>query len=494
MNAFSKFLGLLALTGLVACGGGGGDNNGVGNVGNNPGNSSNTYAIHTYTGTGAPYLGATVTVEDSANPKNTYSCSGMSDEDGYVKCDVPGTYTLPFVITATPPDTLATTLKTMVTSATKNGNTTVPITPLTTLLVKSDESYFANATPENKQIRLTARKNQIATALTSVFNQTGNTNGFDFLTSSFLPGSYDGMDWLLENISVDIPNLKVSKKKDSTKVVVTVSGDPSTTLSVTNTFVQTDLVDITKNKELSDFAGSYPGSVKYTTTHPTGTATNSEGQPTMVLNADGTIDLNVGQSTRWIGTYKLNSNGTSVKLSGSVGGSSGFIGYVDNTNKLTIAWKTSGTGANKGDTTKGYGSSKAAATLSKTQGVSNDSDNPLSYFAGTYTINTHWKKSLNSSVVESGDTSGTLELGSDGQVKSCSVGIFVNCTGNITAKTDNSGGATFSITVKSGSSGNASGKLTGQISKDLAATGNLSGSTTDSGTTYTLSGSFVGSK
>lgn len=134
MNTFSRFLGLLALTGLVACGGGGG------------GSASNkdTYNLPLNFGHGAALAGATVKVDDSAN-SNTFTCSGTTDENGYIMCNVPASYTPPFVITGTPVDSTVTTLKTVVFSPSNGTNAKLPVTPLTTLLLQSDSEFYKTA-------------------------------------------------------------------------------------------------------------------------------------------------------------------------------------------------------------------------------------------------------------------------------------------------------------------------------------------------------------
>ena len=352
MITLQRVLGVLTLAILVACGGGGGGS----------ATSKDTYNLPLNLGHGAALAGATVTVDDSAK-STTFTCSGTTDENGYIMCNVPASYTPPFVITGTPVDSSATTLKTVVISPSNGTNAKLPVTPLTTLLLESDAEFYKTATLEQKKTRLEARKKQITDALTNVISQilgADKAKNYDFLSdSSFVPGSNTEMDLLLDNINVDTSKLEVSLKNDSTKKITLNTDSSATVTPIAQTDVSNNKVTPTK-RELKDFVGTFPGTIKYTSYDYKGVAKGAQASRdgSMTFNANGTISETYGTS-KWTGTFKLNDAGYSVKISGKItptdnsGGGGTFVGSVDNKFKLSITYNTKAAGENP-DTTRGY--------------------------------------------------------------------------------------------------------------------------------------------
>ena len=356
MITLRRIFGVLTLLVLAACGGGGGGGDSV--------TSKDTYNLPLNFGHGAALAGATVTVDDSST-SNTFTCSGTTDEDGYIMCNVPASYSPPFVITGTPVDSGATTLKTVVVNPSNGTNAKLPVTPLTTLLLQSDWDYYQNPNTSlaDKKTRLEARKKQITDALTNVISQilgTDKAKNFDFLNdSSFVPGSNTEMDLLLDNINVDTSKLEVSLKNDSTKKITLNTDSSATVTPIAQTDVSNNKVTPTK-RELKDFVGTFPGTIKYTSYDYKGVAKGAQASRdgSMTFNANGTISETYGTS-KWTGTFKLNDAGYSVKISGKItptdnsGGGGTFVGSVDNKFKLSITYNTKAAGENP-DTTRGY--------------------------------------------------------------------------------------------------------------------------------------------
>ena len=323
-------------------------------------------------------------------------------------------------------------------------------------------------------------KKQISEALANVFTQilgTDKAKNFDFLTdSNFVPGSNDGSDFLLDNISVDTGTLKVSLKKNANaNVSFTANTDPTKTTVIAITVSSNDKVTFTKRK-LTDFAGVYA---------ITGGS--------LTLNSDGTIDSTVGL-TRWKGTYKLNETGYSIKISGTISStdSSGtFVGYVDNKFKLSIAINTKGSGTNTDTTKRSVASTNFSPNPTQTSNTNTSPTvNTLSNFAGTYTLNATWT----SSDGETDSGTGTVVVASNGSVSSCSGGgIFVNCSGSVALKSDGSG-ATFSMTAKSDVEGTRTATANGSVSNTFALSGFFNGTSKIDNESYTFSGTFTGSK
>lgn len=497
MNTFRRFLGLLALTGLVACGGGGGSSTPLANF--------DGYEIPGVGNGGAPIVGATVFVEDSNNSK-TVNC-GNTDEGGKFTCKVPATYTPPFAIYVVPADVVSpnqnapTALKTIVLRPKKGTgpNDTLPVTPLTTLLVNSDWNYYgANKKDLNTiETRLIARKKQIDDALANVTAQIlkDKAKSFDFLTdTSSLPSSNEGSDLLLDNIDVDFKTFKVALK-NGTKTSVTFQAETEPTKSPVTpiSVVTSDIVEPTQ-KSLKDFAGVYDINITFTSYHADGTI--SAGTQTLYkqlsLYNDGTFDVTYN-STRWSGKYTLNTKGTkgtSVKITGTVGGADSngnLVGSIDNTFNMKLAYHTSGSGNNTDTTTGSVVSTHFTGdpTLTRPAVVKK----ALADFAGTYNLTANWT----STGGDSGSEKGTVVVGSSGSVSSCSVGIFVICTGNLTLKSDGSG-ANFSINAQNNASGTISGTLSGSVNNSFAVTGSLSGTSHVDNGNYTLTGTITGNK
>jgi len=90
MNTLRGFLGLLALAGLVACGGGGGGTPGV--------TGTADYQIEGIAATGAAMIGATISVKDSKG--TSYSCPDKTGTDGKYSCAVSSKAVPPLLMTA----------------------------------------------------------------------------------------------------------------------------------------------------------------------------------------------------------------------------------------------------------------------------------------------------------------------------------------------------------------------------------------------------------
>ena len=126
-----------------------------------------------------------------------------------------------------------------------------------------------------------------------------------------------------------------------------------------------------------------------------------------------------------------------------------------------------------------YYPNPASATSAKT----------LADFAGTYSITANWqsKDSIGNSD-ESGSNTGTVVINANGTVASCSVGVFITCSGGFTLNA-NKDGATFSIPASGGS---ISGTLSGAVNSSYVLSGTLSGEDTEDNST--LSGTLTGKK
>ncbi len=475
MITFQRVLGVLTLASLVACGGGGGGGGGGVSGG------FDGYRIPIAAGTGAALAGASVTVDDSGVSK-TFTCSGNTDENGYITCDVPASYTPPLVITVKPADASANTIKTIVLSANKGTNPSVPATPLTNLLIQADWDFYQKANPDQAKVRLTARKKQISDALADVFTKilgTDKAKNFDFLTdSSFVPGSNDGSDLLLDNISVDIQSFKVSLKNGSgsdSSVSFDPKSDPATNVQPI-TVAQTDVV-LPTTRLLKDFAGVYDIDVTFTSYNADGTvsAQTKTLSGSLALYSNGTFDSTVS-STRWSGKYTLNDKGTSVKISGTVGGAGPLVGSIDNNFKMTLAFNTKGSGADLGQTTRGsVVSKKFTANPTQSSGSSSSgtgtgtSAQALSDFAGTYTIQVNWYLLQDNNT--HGSDSGYVTVSSNGSVTQCSgFQILVSCTGSLTLNSTTKG-ASLNMSATStvdGVRGTAS--ITGEVTSSYTLT------------------------
>ncbi|NDE07257.1 MAG: VWA domain-containing protein [Chloroflexi bacterium] len=216
--------------------------------------------------------------------------------------------------------------------------------------MEADWDFYQTASTDQAKARLAARKKQITDALFNVFTQilgAEKAKNFDFLTdSSFVPGSNDGMDFLLDNINVDTSKLEVALKKDSTKRIALSTNNTATVTPIAQTDVSSNTVKLVK-RNLTEFAGIYTGTAKFTSYHSDGTTSVAEQikSGSVTFNSNGTINATLGTSL-WTGTYKLNDAGYSVKISGKISptdGSSGggtFVGSVDNDFNLSISYNT----------------------------------------------------------------------------------------------------------------------------------------------------------
>ena len=496
MITLRRIFGVLTLLALVACGGGGGGGGGDGFDG---------YKIPIAAGTGAAMAGASVTVDGLGDSKS-FNCSGTTDENGYITCNVPANFTPPFVITVYPADTNAVNMKSVVVSPTKGKNPRVPVTPLTNLLIQADSDFYQKAKVEDAKVRLEARKKQITDALTNVISQilsADKAKNFDFLSdSSFVPGSNDGSDLLLDNISVDIQSFKLSLKNGTgsgKSVTFNPNTDPTNTAVRPITVSQTDVVRPT-TRLLKEFAGVYDIDVTFTSFKADGSVsvgTQTKSGP-LALNSDGTFDSTVN-STRWSGKYTLNDKGTSVKISGTVGGTGPLVGSIDNNFKMTLAFNTKGSGADLGQTTKGSVVSKtftpnptqsSGSSSSGSGSGSGSSIKALSDFAGSYAITLSWRMLDNS---DNGTANGTVTIDNSGAVTSCTnFQIFINCRGTLALNT-NKDGANLTINGWGQVEGvGGSAVINGSVSSAYKVSGNASGK--DQNGTTVVSATFTGSK
>jgi len=113
----------------------------------------------------------------------------------------------------------------------------------------------------------------------------------------------------------------------------------------------------------------------------------------------------------------------------------------------------------------------------------------LADFAGTYNITAVWQaKGSDGNPDESGSNTGTVVIHANGTVASCSVGVFITCSGGFTLNA-NKDGATFSIPASGGS---ISGTLSGAVNSSYVLSGTLSGE--DTADNSTLSGTLTGKK
>ena len=394
---------------------------------------------------------------------------------------VPASYTPPFLISVVPADVVSPdpestkALKTILTRPTKGTgpNPSVPVTPLTTLLVKSDLDYYKTNIKDAQfvqlvETRLNARKKQVADALDPLISKIlgpEKAKTFDLLTdSSFVPGSNDGSDLLLDNISVDIQSFKVSLKNGSgsgSSVSFDPKSDPATKVQPI-TVAQTDVV-LPTTRLLKDFAGVYDIDVTFTSYHATGSiSTNTQTQKvTLSLYNDGTFDTTYN-TTHWSGKYTINSKGTSVKISGNVGdGNGNLVGSIDNNFNMKMAYHTTGSG-NSPDTTTG-------SVVSTNFAPNPDLQNPVSNFAGTYTIQVNWYL-LSDNTIHGSDT-GNVIISSNGSVTQCTgFQILVSCAGSLTFNSSTKGaGLKMSATsTVEGVTGTAS--ITGDVTSSYSLT------------------------
>ena len=113
----------------------------------------------------------------------------------------------------------------------------------------------------------------------------------------------------------------------------------------------------------------------------------------------------------------------------------------------------------------------------------------LSDFAGTYNITANWQsKGGQGTQDESGSNTGTVVINTNGTVASCSVGVFIKCSGGFTLNA-NKDGVTFSIPA---SGETISGTLSGTVNSSYVLSGTLSG--TDDDDNSTLTGTLTGKR
>ena len=106
----------------------------------------------------------------------------------------------------------------------------------------------------------------------------------------------------------------------------------------------------------------------------------------------------------------------------------------------------------------------------------------LADFAGTYNITANWEsKDSKGNSDGSGSNAGTVVINANGAVTSCSVGVFIQCSGSF-ALNSIKDGVTFYIPA---SGETISGTLSGTVNSTYVLSGSLSGKDTDDGSTLT---------
>ncbi len=505
MITFKRVLGVLTLASLVACGGGGGG-----------GGSSATadYQIEGVAATGAAMVGATISVKDSKG--TSYSCANKTGTDGRYSCRVSGKAVPPFVLTAQIGTDDSTALNSVVIEATAGKTATAHITPLSNALLQIDFAYLNadSTTPTQAIQRVKDRKKQITDALTKVIEEAvaaEKVNTFDFLTdSSFAANTGTGMDRLLDNISVkntsssaNATTVEIALKNTLDKATLSSTDKDltNTTIKVTSKDAKTiqDANPIKQPKTQTDFQGTYTVNTTFYSTDVDSNGVSTFFPPetktaTFKVAIDNTITC-TGDLLSCSGSLTFDKNNvatfTITKDNTSLSGS------IDNSFKVTATLSSNKTidGINK-------------TTSGNTVGWKNNSirKNSLADFAKTYTItvkNVVYKNAIKGDVVTIADNdrsnypasvSGTVTIGTDGQVTGCDFGDtnFQVCTGGLVLKHNDSSGAFFVISAKNkGDSLALWGTFTGSVDNTTKyVSGTVNARIKDS---YKFSGDFTGS-
>jgi hypothetical protein len=504
MNTLRGFLGLLALAGLVACGGGGGGAPGF--------TGAADYQIEGIAATGAAMIGATISVNDSK--RTSYSCPEKTGTDGKYSCAVSGKAVPPLLMTAQIGSDDSTSLKSPVLDATPGKKSTVHITPLSNALIQIDWAYLSADGRTSSEItnRIKDRKKQITDALSNVIAEAvdaDKANSFDFLTdSSFAANTGTGMDRLLDNISVK----NVSSNSSETKFEIALKnttdkstlGSADTDLTNTTKKVTTkNTTDIqyfnpaTPSRVKADFVGGYTVNVTFYSN-----------------NGDGSFDP---PETKTV-TFTVASDYVITCSTEPLTGCTGSLTYDNNVATFTVT-KTSGTNSTtvKGSIDNFF---KVTATVSSKDTTSNDSTtgnivgrknkstrtNSLQDFAAAYNISVPslvYRDAGTGAIVTTSDStkyplsvSGTVSIGNDGKVISCSIGGFNKCTGGLVLKHNEANGALFTISANNAantsntSSATLWGTFTGTVDTTKKVSGTVNARIKDS---YKFSGDFTGS-
>ena len=197
---------------------------------------------------------------------------------------------------------------------------------------------------------------------------------------------------------------------------------------------------------------------------------------------------------------------------------SGSLAYDNNVATFTVT-NTNGTSSTtlKGSVDNFF---KVTATVSSKDTSTNDSTtgnivgwknkstrtNSLQDFAGTYNISVPslvYRDADKGAIVATSDStkyptsvSGTVSIGNDGKVSSCSIGGFTNCTGGLVLKHNEDNGALFTISANNAANPNNTssatlwGTFTGSVDNTTKkASGTVNARIKDS---YKFSGDFTG--
>ena len=505
MITFRRIFGVLTLLALAACGGGGGGAPG--------GTGTADYQIEGVAATGAAMVGATISVQDSKG--TSYSCANKTGTDGRYSCRVSAKAVPPFVLTAQIGTDDSTALNSVVLEPAAGKTATAHITPLSNALLQIDLVYLnANGTTPAQAIqRVKDRKKQITDALSNVITEAGlaSTN-FDFLTdSSFAANTGAGMDRVLDNISVK--NTSISSSTTTVEIALknnpdanekaTLDSTEETTVKKTVTTKSSTEIQsanpakLTRNQ--SEFQGTYTVNTTFYSTDVDSNGVSTFFPPetktaTFKVANDNTITC-TGDLTSCSGSLTIDKNNvatfTITKDNTSLSGS------IDNSFKVTATLSSNKTidGINK-------------TTSGNTVGWKNKSTrtNSLQDFAGTYNISVPslvYRDADKGAIVATSDStkyptsvSGTVSIGNDGKVSSCSIGGFTNCTGGLVLKHNEDNGALFTISANNAANPNNTssatlwGTFTGSVDNTTKkASGTVNARIKDS---YKFSGDFTG--
>jgi len=401
----------------------------------------------------------------------------------------------------------STSLKSPVLDATPGKTSRVHITPLSNALIQIDWAYLSADGRTSSEIttRVKDWKKQITDALSNLITEAGLTSAsFDFLTdSSFAANTGAGMDRLLDNISVK----NVSSNSSETKIEIALKNTTdkaalaSTDTDLTNTIKKVtskntnDIQSVnppTPTRVKANFVGDYTVNVTFYSNNGDGSFVPPETKTVKFTVADDyVITCSTEPLTGCTGSLAYDNNVATFTVTKTSGTSSTTLkGSVDNFFKVTATVSSKDTSNNN-------------STTGNIVGWKNKSSrsNSLQDFAGTYNINVPslvYRDADKGAIVTTSDStkypssvSGTVSIGSDGKVSSCSIGGFKNCTGGLVLKHKDLSGALFVISAKDNSDSTALwGTFTGSVATDKNVTGAVNARIKDS---YKFSGDFTGS-
>ncbi len=499
MITLRLIFGVLTLLALAACGGGGGG-----------GTGSADYQLEGVAATGAAMVGATISVNDTKG--NSYSCANKTGTDGKYSCAVSGKAVPPLLMTAQIGNDDSTSLKSPVLDATPGKTSRVHITPLSNALIQIDWTYLSadGRTATEMTNRLKDRKKQITDALTKVIEEAvgaDKVNSFDFLTdSSFAASTGTGMDRLLDNISVK----NVSSNSSETKFEIALKNtNDNATFGSTEATTVTKSVTIKSTTEIkgvnpvkpprvkADFVGGYTVNVTFYSNNGDGSFDPPETKTVKFTVAeDYAITCSTDPLTGCTGSLAYDNNVATFTVTNTNGTSSTTLkGSVDNFFKVTATVSSKDTSTNDSTTGNIVGwKNKSTRT------------NSLQDFAGTYNISVPslvYRDADKGAIVATSDStkyptsvSGTVSIGNDGKVSSCSIGGFTNCTGGLVLKHNEDNGALFTISANNAANPNNTssatlwGTFTGSVDNTTKkASGTVNARIKDS---YKFSGDFTG--